>query len=112
MLSAVLYGVKRDLSRPEGRPRVGAVCEQGAEKSAWSSGEAVTRGPKMHIDRRHKLYACASDIIMVLKSRSMRWKDKCTCSRGEIRRWSENVDGKDHSENLSIDGRIILRRFF
>jgi hypothetical protein len=51
------------------------------------------------------MYA-SPNIIRVIKSR-IRWAGHVACI--EIR--SENLKGRDHSEDLGVDGRIILQLF-
>jgi hypothetical protein len=52
-------------------------------------------------------------IIRVIKPRKMNWAGN-VARIGEIRNaykiWSENLKGRDHSEDLGVDGRIILER--
>jgi len=53
----------------------------------------------LHNEELHNLYA-SSDIISVIKSRSMNWA-------GNVARMG-NLKGRGHSEDLAADGRIIL----
>jgi hypothetical protein len=52
------------------------------------------------------------DIIGVIKSRRMKWAGHVACM-GEMRNTSkillENLKGKHHSEDLGVDGKIILQ---
>jgi hypothetical protein len=55
------------------------------------------------------LYA-SPNIDRVIKSRRMRWAGHIA-RRGEMENtklWSKNVKGRDHFEELGIDGKIIL----
>jgi hypothetical protein len=64
----------------------------------------------LHNEELHILYTLPS-IIRVLKSRRMRWEGRVTCTREMImymKFWSENLKGRDHSEDVGVDGRIIL----
>jgi Asp-tRNA(Asn)/Glu-tRNA(Gln) amidotransferase B subunit len=58
----------------------------------------------------HNLYS-SPNIVRMIKHSRMRWAEHVEYSR-EIRNatefWSENVNERDHSENLGVDGRIIL----
>jgi hypothetical protein len=60
--------------------------------------------------KRKSFKTCVSQNIRVIKSRSMRWAG--TVARvGEIRNAYKILvgehEGKDHSENLGVDGKII-----
>jgi hypothetical protein len=44
---------------------------------------------------------------MVIRLRKMRWLGYVACM-GEMKFWSENPKGRDHFEDLGLDGRIIL----
>jgi hypothetical protein len=65
---------------------------------------------RLHIEELHNLYA-SSNIITVIKSRRMRWTGSVECM-GDMRNasifWLENLKGRDHSEDLGVDSRIIL----
>jgi hypothetical protein len=54
------------------------------------------------------LYA-SQNIIRVIKSRRVRWTGH-VAHMGEMltKFWSKNLKGTAHSEDLGIDGRIIL----
>jgi hypothetical protein len=52
------------------------------------------------------------DIIRVIKSRRMKWARHVACM-GEMRNtifWLENLMGRDHSEDLGVERKIILDR--
>jgi hypothetical protein len=57
------------------------------------------------------IYVCSRNIIRDIKSRKMRWAGK-VAHMGEMKMnskfWSENLKGRDHSEDLGMDGKIIL----
>jgi len=57
------------------------------------------------------LYA-SPDIITVIKSRRMSWRNHVylTWERYEshTKFWSEDLKGRDHSEDLCVDGSKIL----
>jgi hypothetical protein len=58
------------------------------------------------------LYA-SSNIIRLVKSRKMRWAWlQYTWESCEMHTncWPENLDGKDHLENMGVNWRIILER--
>jgi hypothetical protein len=64
-----------------------------------------------HSEKFHNLYA-SPNIIRVIKSRGMKWEagsvhgrdEKCIQDCG-----LENMKGRDHLEDLGIDGKIILK---
>jgi hypothetical protein len=64
----------------------------------------------LHNEDLHNLYA-SPNIIRLIKSRSMRWVGH-VAHMGEMRNaykiWLENLKGRDHLEDLGVDGRIIL----
>jgi hypothetical protein len=73
--------------------------------------EEVAGGGKiLHNEELHNLYA-SPNIIRVTKSRSMRWMGH-VARIGEMRNgymfWAQYLNGRDHSEDLAVDGRIIL----
>jgi hypothetical protein len=63
---------------------------------------------RVHNEDLHNLYA-SPDILRMIKSRRMRWAGHVVCM-GEmhIKPWLENVKGRGHSGNLSLDWRIML----
>jgi hypothetical protein len=61
---------------------------------------------RLHSEESHNLYA-SQNIIRVLKSGRIRWVGYVACMQMRIA-WSENLKGRDHLEDLGIDGRIIL----
>jgi hypothetical protein len=63
---------------------------------------------RLHIEEVHNLYA-SPNIIRVIKSRRLRWM-RYVARMGDMRNAYSNVvglKGRDHSEDLSIDGRIL-----
>jgi len=50
------------------------------------------------------------NFIRLIKSRKMRWEGHVARLKFEVRTkcWPENLKGIDHSENLGVDGSIIL----
>jgi len=66
---------------------------------------------RLHNEELRNSYALPNIIITVIKSRRMKWAGSVICL-GEkcILFWSENLNGRDHSENLGIDSKIILER--
>jgi hypothetical protein len=57
------------------------------------------------------------NIIQVIKLKRMRWAGFVACMedrRGEMHTsfWWGNLRERDHLEDPSIDGRVILRKFF
>jgi hypothetical protein len=69
---------------------------------------------RLHNEELHKLHM-SSNIIRVIKSRGMRWA-RHVARMGEVRNvytiLNGNLKGKDHSEDLSVDGRLILGWIF
>jgi hypothetical protein len=66
---------------------------------------------RLHNEELHNLYALAN-IIIVIKSRRMRWAGH-VAHMGDVRNTkcsSQNLKGRDHAEDLGVDGRIILER--
>jgi hypothetical protein len=76
-------------------------------------GEEVARDwRRLHNEELHNLYA-SPYIIMVIKSRRMRWKGH-VARMGDITNAYNIVigilKGRDHLDNITVDGRIILER--
>jgi hypothetical protein len=61
---------------------------------------------RLHNEELHKMYA-SPNIIRVIKSRRMRWVG-CVAGMGMMNAWLENLKGRGHSEDLGLDGRIML----
>jgi len=82
------------------------VWEQGAEEKKLAGGWR-----KLHNEELYDLYA-SLNIIRVIKSRRMRQTGQ-VARMGEITNaWkfsSDNLRGRDLSEELCVDGRIILK---
>jgi len=65
----------------------------------------------LHNEELQNLYTSPS-VIRMVKARSIGWVGH-VARMGEITNtvfWLENLKGRDHSEDLDIDGRIILER--
>jgi hypothetical protein len=62
---------------------------------------------RLHNEELHKLYA-SPNIIRVVKSRRMRWVDH-VARMGKMHAifWLEDLKGRDHLEDLGVDGKII-----
>jgi hypothetical protein len=45
---------------------------------------------------------------MMVKSKGMRWVTHVASMEEHTKFWPESLKGRDHSEDLGIDGRIIL----
>jgi hypothetical protein len=89
-----------------------SVFENGVLRRIFGpKGEEVAGGwRRLHHEELHNLYALRN-IITVMKPRRMRWLGRVV-RRGEMRNafkfLSENVKGRHHSEDLTIDGKVIL----
>jgi hypothetical protein len=64
----------------------------------------------LHNEELTGLY-CLTYIILVIKSRSMRWAGHVARMGGEVRTgfWWGNVRKRDHLEDPGVEGMIILR---
>jgi hypothetical protein len=65
---------------------------------------------KLHNEELHNLYALPN-MIREIKSRKVRWAGhiaRTRETRNAYKVWSENLKGRDLSEELGVDGRIIL----
>jgi hypothetical protein len=54
--------------------------------------------------RLHNVELTSPNVIRVIKSRKVRWAGYVA----RIRELVGNLKGRDHSENLGVDGRIII----
>jgi hypothetical protein len=69
---------------------------------------------RLHNEELHNLYA-SPNVIRVIKLRRMRWMEQITRMGGgggddrPAKVWLENLNGRDHSEDLDIDERVILQ---
>jgi hypothetical protein len=65
---------------------------------------------RLHNEELHNLYE-SPNIIRVIKSRKIRWTGHVAC-KGELRNsysiLVRKPEGKDHLEDLGVDGEIIL----
>jgi hypothetical protein len=71
--------------------------------------EMVEGWRRPHNEELHNLYT-SPHIFRVIKSWRMRWAGHVT-HKGEIRNvvlWLENLKRRSHSEDLGVDGKIIL----
>jgi len=67
---------------------------------------------KLHNEELNGLY-CSPIIVRVIKSKIMRWaRHVASVGRGAYRVLVEKHEGKDHLEDRSVDGMIILRSIF
>jgi hypothetical protein len=65
---------------------------------------------RLHNEEFHNLYT-SPNVIRVIKSRRVRLAGHVACMgemRNAYRIFISKPEGSDHSEDLSIDGRIIL----
>jgi hypothetical protein len=72
--------------------------------SGTKNEEEVGDKMRLHNEELHNLYA-SPNVIKEFKSRR-RWAGHA--ARTEMREWLENLNGKGRSEDLDVDGRIIL----
>jgi hypothetical protein len=73
--------------------------------------EVTGQWRKLHNEELHSLYSSPS-IVRVIKSRRMRWSGHVArMGRGEMRTkvWLGNLKGRDHSEDIGVGRRIILK---
>jgi len=59
----------------------------------------------------HKILCSSPNISRVIKSGKMKWRAhvaRMEEMKKQTKFWSQNLKGKDHSEDLGVDGRIIL----
>jgi hypothetical protein len=73
--------------------------------------EEVAEGSsRLHNEELHNIYA-SSNIIRVIKSNRMKWAGNAACM-GEMRNMYHilvgSLNGRDHFEDLDMDGKIIL----
>jgi len=65
---------------------------------------------RLHNEKLHHLYA-SLNIVRVIKSMGMRWSEH-VARMGEMEMRTQflsgSLKGRDHSEDLGIDGKIIL----
>jgi len=65
---------------------------------------------RLHNGELHNAYA-SPNTISAIKSRRMRWVNYVVrCDKREMHTiiWLENLKGRDHLEELGVDGKIIL----
>ena len=66
---------------------------------------------KLHNEELNDLY-CSSSIVRVIKSKRMRWAGHVACMgerRGAYRVLVAKPEGKNHLEDLGVDGSVILK---
>jgi hypothetical protein len=112
ILPVVLYGCETWslILREERRLRVFEKRVLG--RIFGSKRDEVTGGwRKLHNEELHNLYTLSNIIMMI--SRRIRWEWHVACTGGKLdmrtRFWLESLKRRDHSEDLDIDGRIILK---
>jgi hypothetical protein len=64
---------------------------------------------KTHPEELHNFYSSLN--IRMIIPRQMRWAGHVTRMGGEvkIKFWLESLRGRGHSDDLGVDGRIILK---
>jgi hypothetical protein len=65
---------------------------------------------RLHNEKLHNLYA-SPNIVRVIKSRKTKWAGHVALMgvvRNVYKIMSRNVKGRDHSEDIGVDGKIIL----
>jgi hypothetical protein len=66
---------------------------------------------RLHNEELYNFYA-SPNIIRVNKSKRMRWAGHVACNGGikmHTKFWPGNLEERDHSEELGINGKIILK---
>ena len=74
--------------------------------------EVTGKWRRLHNDELNDLY-CSPNIVRVIKSRRMRWAGHVACMGEErvvYRVLVGKPEGRNHSGDLGVDGRIILER--
>jgi hypothetical protein len=75
----------------------------------WISIHSKERKSYLNYFWRFNLYT-SSDVIRMIKSKKMKWAGYVACMGEMVDTifYLENLKGRDHSEDLGVDGRIIL----
>jgi hypothetical protein len=66
---------------------------------------------RLHNEELHNLYT-SQNVIRMIKSRRMRWAEQVVRMveiRNTYKLLSENLKGRDHSEDLGVGGKILLQ---
>ena len=77
-------------------------------------GEVTGEWRRLHDEELHAVYY-ASNIIRVIKSRIMSWAGNVAGMgkrRGTYRALMGKPEGKDHLQNLVVDGRTVMKWIF
>jgi hypothetical protein len=113
MYKTVVLPVKATLTRREERKLI-VFGNRMLRRIFGPKREEVARGwSRLHNEELHNLYA-SPNIVRVVKSRSVRWVGHVVCMeemKNIYRILVGKPEGKDRSEDLDVDGRIILEWF-
>jgi len=110
ILPVILYGCEtRPLTLREGRRL--RVFDSRVQRGIFRPKRNGVTGEwrKLHEEQRNDLY-CSPNIIRVMRSRRMKWKEHVVCMgsrRGEYRVLVGKPEGQNHLEDPGVDRRII-----
>jgi hypothetical protein len=87
------------------------VFENRVQRRIFEEGRKWREGGEDHIMRSFVTCTLHQNIIRAFKSRRMRWAGHVTCMRDMRNAYNVFVrkpEGKNNSEELCVDGRILL----